>query len=217
MKLYHYAANPFEYLKTKRLQGGMTADQIKEAEVRSQRLGTIAPYIDHISFFFDPLPMTLLAEIFKVNGKYKEPHRVWVKGNVLYEHVIETDSLDPHCLWEVVESLKSIAFFDDFVEKHNWVDDDPAILKLYLEKAKENAIAWGERGNGLPGLMRQIKANQNVTEKAYQAAWRRQDFAENRMKYAASVPHLMFYPRGGEVPVSQINKVTVGNAKRERV
>lgn len=217
MKLYHYSTERFAVLLTRRTQGTLTQKELEEAETRSRRMGTIAPYVDHISFFFDPLPLELLASIFRPTSEFKEEHPVWFKGNQLFEHVVEVETLNPNCAWEVVESFKKTKFLDDFSDKHNWVDDNPELLRLYLVEAKKNAVAWGEEGHGLQGLLKQIKLNTGVTERAYQQARARDDFGWGRMKYAANVPHLMFYPEAGKVAVAYTNKVTVGTASRKRL
>jgi len=198
MYIYHYSNEKHPVLLTRRKQG---IDPPKNASVGGN-------YVDHISFFFDPIPSKTIASIY---GSF---HPVWRKGNTLVEHVINVATLDKDIMFHVVESINKTKLFDEFVEENNWVYDDPVLLEKWKILENKNTVKWGEIGKGLKLLEIQVKKNKGITELAYINASRRNDFEENKMKYAANVPHLMLYPKQGEIVVDHFNLVTIGNEKR---
>lgn len=207
MKLFHYSNRQFDVLKSKRLTTA-TSEEIRESEKQRDRHGFIGAYVDHISFFFDPIPSKTLSDIFKYD------HHTWFTGNVLYEHVIDVDQFEQDIGYSVVESRKKTAFMDEFIRKHNWIDDDPVLLKKYLKELNRLSKQWGEVGHGLSNLKLQIKKNIGTTERAYIEASRRPDFEEGKQRYATNVPHLMIYPKSGKASISEINRLTIGDDKR---
>lgn len=208
MKLYHYSIAPHKTLLSKRKSGTATPDEINKAEKNAVKYHELSPYVDHISLFFDPIPSSLIGKLFGGD------HSTWVDGKVLYEHVVDTNVLDRDILYRVAESYKKTKFFDDFVIQNNWVDDDPDLLMKYILEEKRLMLLWGELGKGLPMLLRQIPLFQNKTTQAFRTAVKRNDFDENRMKYAANVPHLMVYPKSGKIRVESISVVTIGDDRR---
>lgn len=210
MHVYHYSTAPRSELLTKRAQG-LPPHEIAKAEQHTKRLGLVAPYIDHISFFIDPIPSKLLAEI------YGGDHQAWRKGNILFEHIVDVAALGDDILFELVESVNKTKFLDEFSIKHNWVADNPETLKLWLKEIAEKSKAWGEVGRGLPALTKQIALNQNKLHDYFKAASERPDFEDGKMRYASNVPHLMVYPKSGKVAVEKVNRVTVGSNTRTPV
>lgn len=211
MKLYHYSQDFWPELKTRRVSGIASNDEIRKADQSAVQKESHGSYIDHISFFFDPIPAKLLGELFG------SEHRAWFKGNELYEYVIDVDSLEAAIPYHVVESLRRTEFMDRFVEEHNWVEDDPVLLKRYLGELKRLEVKWGEFDKGLNHLKAQIKLNEGQTAENYLAASKREDFADGKHRYASNVPHLMLYPSGGIVAWETVNKVVIGSDKRHNV
>lgn len=210
MYLYHYSKERYPTLLTKR-RAGATIDEIRKSEKDQDRYRLVGAYVDHISFFFDPIPSKTVADIFGSN------HHTWYKGNTLFEYVIDVDQFNLDVGYSVVESRNKTAFMDAFIKEHNWVDDDPALLALYLKQANKLAIDWGEDGRSLTGLKRQITLNVGKTKQAYIEASKRADFEEGRNRYATNVPHVMAYPATGEATYCMLNKVTIGNDARASV
>ena len=206
-RLYHYSGVRYPELLTKR-QSGATAEEIRKSEKQRDRYGFIGAYVDHISFFFDPIPSKTLAKIFK------DGHHTWYKGNVLYEYVVDVDQFESDLGYTVVESRKKTAFMDKFIAEHNWVDDDPVLLAKYLKALDALSVKWGEVGRSLDGLKKQISQNVGGTEKAYIDASKRADFEEGRQRYATNVPHVMIYPKAGKATTNEINRLTIGNDRR---
>jgi len=208
LTLYHYSKDFYPNLLTRRKSGKADAAEIKRAEESAKRLGLEGPYVDHISFFFDPIPADILP------GLYGPDHAAWFKGNKLYEYVVDVDSLQRDLLYRVVESERKTAFMDKFVKDHNWVEDDPVLLMKYLKEIDALQRKWGELGRDWPEFKKQILQNQGKTRAAFIRASQREDFQEGRQRYATNVPHLMVYPTPGVIDYAEVNTVTLGSDRR---
>jgi hypothetical protein len=208
LKLYHYAPDFYPNLQTRRKSGKADVAEIKRAEESARRLGLEGPYVDHISFFFDPIPADILPNL------YGQDHAVWFKGNKLYEYIVDVDSLQRDLLYRVVESERKTAFLDKFAEEHNWVDDDPVLLMKYLKEIDTLQRKWGELGREWSEFKKQIQLNQGKTRSAYIRASQRDDFEAGRRRYASNVPHLMVYPSPGVIDYAEVNTVTLGSDRR---
>lgn len=207
MNLYHYSKEQHDTLKTKRASGKATPEEIIKSEKSAQRIlmpGTA--YVDHISFFFDPIPSEILGNL------YGKGHPAWFEGNELYEYVVRIDSLPEKLLYEVVESEREVAALDKFVKDHNWVDDDPVLLRKWFAFILREKVKWGEYGNDRSKLALQAKKNAGNLSTNFLKAVQRDDFKENFTKYAASVPHLMCYPATGMIQYELMNLVVIGKA-----
>lgn len=212
MFLYHYSKEIRSALLTKEKSGVMTPIQIKLEKLEARRRPwNSPPYCQHISFFFEPIPAKLLPELFGVE------HPVWYPGNKLYEHIVKVEDFPTTITYEVVESLKKTALYDQFSEENNWVDDDPELLEKWMILIDVKAREWGEKGNKRSVLEQKIKENTGSIAENFRNAVAREDFEWNRKKYAANVPHLMLYPPTGRVAVHQIKGVTMGSDQRRSV
>lgn len=202
MKLYHYSKDKYPVLKTKRLQGSLTKEEIKRAGANLSSTAFGKSYVDHISFFFDPVPLILLPKIFKGQSK------VWFKGNHLVEYTVETEHFEKNIHYQVVESPEDINARDE-VDDYKW-DKEPGYSKRYFERRNQRKIDTHEVGNSLEELNKQIQLYQGRTEEFYLKASKRSDFDENILKYAANVPHLMIYPSSGIIKYESSRNVVVG-------
>lgn len=212
MYLYHYSAHMHQVLLSKAASGAMTHIQIKLARQEARRKGYEAwPYCDHISFFFDPIPASLLPTLFGDN------HPFWYKGHKLYEHVIKVADLPGDIMYHVVESKNKTALLDKFAEENNWVEDNPELLLQWEMLISQKEREWRERGTRRDGLINQIKLNEGGTAEAYIQASKRDDFEWGKNKYAANVPHLMLYPPKGEIKVHEIRSLTMGWENRRNL
>lgn len=183
-----------------------TKEEIIESIAFSKLTHSPGSYTDHISFFFDPIPSDIIGNL------YKGLNDVWKNGNILIEHITDTRMLESEILFSLVESPADVSSLDSI----DWVDTDEFLLeyKIKKEARKRNS---GETGNGILNLENQIKKYKGSTTKAYIAASKRKDFLENITKYAASVPHLMLYPKRGFIEIEYINKVVIGSNIRKPV
>lgn len=202
MKLYHYSKDKYSVLKTRRTQGILTKEEIQQADLDNKGNLGRAAYIDHISFFFDPIPLLLLPKL------YKNENTSWFKGSHLVEYTVESDTLEKHIAYYVTETpedLKDIEKIDD----KKW-DSDPSYSKHYFEQKVKRKKTSGEIGTSLVELNKQISLYKGRTEEFYLLASKRKDFKENIKKYAASVPHVMVYPSKGLIPYVSTRNVVMG-------
>ena len=206
MNIYHYSKELYDILKTRAKSGAADDKEILEQIEWNKKTDTAGLYSEHISFFFDPLPLSLLANIFG------EGHHTWFKGNELYEYIINVDSLDKDIVYDIVETPLAINLLD----KTEWVNTDEFLFeyKRNLNKLKRQS---GEIGNNLSGLKSQISKYKGKTKNFYIAASERIDFKDNFNKYAANVPHVMVYPKSGTVNIELINQVIVGTDSRKHL
>lgn len=203
LKLYHYSKPLYHSLKTRTKSGVATAAEIQKGLDNAKTYNNPGSYHDHVSFFFDPVPLTTLAKLFKGKNDF------WIAGNEIYEYTIDVDSLEPTILYSVVETPKQIEYLD----KTEWIDTDEFLIHYCAEETKLKK-QWGETGTGLAGLKRQINIYKGKTESFYVAASKRDDFVENIKKYAACVPHLMLYPLSGEIKIESTATAVVGKDDR---
>lgn len=210
MRLYHYSTQQFNTLLTKRKAGNATAEEIIQAKKDARRiLMPDATYIDHISFFFEPIPTEILGTLYGKN------HPVWINGKELYEYEVNPLKLPNPILYEVVESSKEVNELSRFIKEHNWVEDDPKLLQVWFKHILNKKISWGEYGKDKTKLILQIMKHQGRLASDFLSATQRDDFEDNFKKYAASVPHLMLYPPSGEVQYDVMNSVVIGKKGRK--
>lgn len=181
MELYHYASSKFDVLKTLNKQG-------KSYKEKSDK----ADYGDHVSFFFERPPLSLLGDIFG------NDHHVWFPGSVLYEYTVKGEDLSDFRYSVVEYPEKTDALY-------NTALSDAQYFTL-CGKAKEK---WRYNGSTLEDLEFALKHLKGTTEKYFKLMKTRSNFDEIKKKYAATVPHLMIYPKSGEIKISKTKKVTV--------
>lgn len=202
MKLYHYSDSQYAQLQSRRVSGLPGLPGMRHSD----------DYLDHISFFFSPIPSKLMPEIF-----YKG-HPFWYKGHKLYEHVVEVDDLDDKLNFRVVESERKTALLDEFSKEHNWEEDNPRTLALWNIELSKMQKKYGEVGFNKADFQAFLKTlPRDVTRHGYLVAKARDDFDWGYNKYAANVPHVMLYPSTGIVPVREVFELTIGDDHRKKV
>ncbi len=201
MKIYHYSKELYTSLEVglKRLQ--LSRFEITKARLQAAKYFNPGAYFDHISFFFDPVPLNIIGDLFRGENDF------WKNGNEIIEYTIDVDSLDKNITYFVAESPSQVKTLDAI----EWVDTDEFLI-AYLEKQSIASIACGETGHTLTGLKEQIKRYKGTTTKYYKEAIKRNDFKENITKYAANVPHLMLYPSSGNIEIASHRSVMVGSS-----
>ena len=206
MLLYHYSSAQYTELLTRRLQGA-DEKEIDIAMFKATRMGLPLPYHDHLSFFFERIPVDAIASTFQ-NG-----HPFWKAGDAIYEHVIDTRDIDEHSFWRVVESIPQHQFSDQF---DWWNVSDLAtrskwFTKMYANDIKEKLADWDLRL--LEAAARRVMVMSTLDFYRRAAGLREPE----NTQYAAYVPHVMIYPIGGRVPVKSSRKVVLGNRKADPV
>lgn len=198
-QLYHYSGSKHTVLKTRNAQGTHLSPEKLQAARESMEIhhdpGT---YAEHISFFLEPVPLDKLGGIFGAH------HHFWYPGHEIYEHVVDIASL-PSFRYRVVETPLA----NDMFYKVDWDKLDDAEQQTFFQKLAEAQKAHGEIGSTVAQLRSCIRKFAGLTRKAYLALPGQPNWSEIKNKYAATVPHVMLYPEGGEVTVTDVEKVVV--------
>lgn len=198
-KLYHYSVQEFSELQTPRYRG-TDKEKIRKAEARAKLLGLVGPYCDHISFFFDPIPLDLLGKLF---GK---DHKAWFSGNKLYEHVVTLDTIG-NSPYEAVETPTQIKLMDE-LDWENATDHEAMTIDFFKKQNRAKRMN-GEIGSTQKELQKVVNRFRGTTRDYYIASSKRDDFADAFHQYAANVPHLMVYPPEGKYVVESTRLVTI--------
>ncbi len=202
MKLYHYSTERFPFIKTRREQGVSKSD-LEEAENKAKKMGLPLPYVDHVSFFIDPIPKETIAAIFS------NKHPFWKAGQMLYEHVIDTKDIDEKSFYRIVETPA----IDKYTDQFDWtVKDLPTRSKYFVAMNKE-MMRLGYSGYGISKMVKMCQPFVGKTEGYYIKARQRPDAADSEKLYAGNVPHLMIYPVGGVIPVESKELIKLGSTK----
>lgn len=192
MKLYHYSKEPFSELKTVRYRKQLSKEEIENATRIMNFRQEIGLYFDHISFFFEPIPVKNMGYFFR-NVK----HDFWFKGNKIFEHVIDSSTIG-NFKFNIVESDEITKYSNT-----NW-PDDPTVenkLKFFKERRKieESLKLIGSNNHELETYS--AKYTGKILS-YYSNAYKTND-DESMLKYAASVPHVMIYPDSGHINLLQ--------------
>lgn len=204
LKIYHYSAaagqEPFKDLQTKALSQKLSPNTLKEEREVAKEFHKVGAYCDHISFFFDPVPLDIIGELF---GPW---HHTWKPGNELYQYTVDVSTI-ADCPFEAVETPAAL----ELLEKTVWRDDEEFKIDFFKRRL-ELQESLGEVGYTNAALRKVILRFKGSTREAYLKARKRGDWEENKTKYAASVPHLMIYPLNGIIRYEQVDVVKVGLA-----
>lgn len=187
MYLYHYSDKLFDRLLTKRKQG------IKDDANKLEKYA----YLDHISFFLEPIPLDILPSI------HKNKHPFYVEGKELNEYKILTTSLGK-MFYRLVESPENIKLLYDTT-----IDDET----YYKERDKVDKKNKYE-GTSLKDLESLVHRFQGTTREYFKKIPSYPNYEEIKTKYAPCVPHFMIYPETGIVNYSECNKVTLGKNRK---
>ena len=192
IKLYHYSKEKFNILKTLEKQGKVTKEDIKKAT--TQTIGTIRPgyYYQHISFFLIPV------DVVKIGKIYGNDHLVWHPGSKLTEHTVLLDDLGEF-KYEFVETPeKTKLYYDDSIsiQEYHRLVNKLNVSKKYIGNSKDDFT------EAFDSLITQIKP-------AYDIVKSRPNWDLIKEKYAATIPHVMIYPKSGTVEVSKSKQISI--------
>lgn len=194
-KLYHYASTEYDVLKTRALTGEVTAEMVKQGKEDMVLRKKPGPYYDHISFFFEQPPIRKMSKVFGTT------HPFWYPGHEIYEYVVDISAL-PAFKYLLTESPDVNDFFYD--PKNDDLSVEEYYKQIDLIRRKNKEI-----GSTVSELRSVIQSLRGETEKNYLSLKDRPNFEEIRDKYAATVPHLMIYPQGGNIEILTTNVVVV--------
>ena len=186
MKLYHYSSGKYQSLTTLEKRGQKYESKLPHHAYLPGR------YDQSISFFFDPIPFTLLSSI------YGKDHPVWFPGNKLFQYLVESDDIGDF-KYHIVESPeKTELIIDDEVTTEDY-------LRIYPKIAKKKLYL----GKGSSELTRGSKPFINKTQQYFINAPKIKGWIEQSNKYAAYVPHVMIYPSSGEIDYEEVSSIKI--------
>lgn len=181
MLIYHYAAQPFDVLKTLEAQG------------KTNNIPSIPDYNQHISFFLEPIPFDFMGTVFGPK------HHTWFPGSTVYEHTVLVKDITGF-RYRIVESPeKTLLYYDDTISDNEY---HALLAKLIKENHYE-----GRDPQVFEKIQRKLKG---TVREGYAKLSTRPNFAEIRDKYAATVPHVMLYPDKGVTPVKSHRQLKIG-------
>lgn len=181
MLLYHYSKEQYDHLLTREAQGLKSSVQEEKS------------YSKHISFFFERPPLDIIGDIFG------DGHHTWVNGNKLYEYIVDTSDIGKF-EYSIVE----------FPEKTAILYDTSLTDAQYYSQIEKVTKEKGYKGSGSRDLEKAVHPLLGTTRAAYANMRRHPNFEELKKKYAATVPHVMIYPKSGQIDYRRVSQVTVG-------
>lgn len=202
MNLYHYSTERFPFIKTRREQG-VSKEVLEEAEHKAKKMGLPLPYVDHVSFFLEPIPKETIAAIFS------NKHPFWRAGQKLYEHVIDSDDIDEKSFYRIVETPEINKFTDQF----DWAVKDLTARSKYFVEMNKEMLRLGYSGYGISKMVSKCQQFIGKTEGYYIRARTLDSDGHSATQYAAYVPHLMVYPKGGVIPIKSVSLITLGSGR----
>lgn len=194
-KLYHYSENEFDILKSLRLQN--RASEIS-TPIKNRKYYP-GEYSDSVSFFFEPIPTDIISACFK------HEHDFWRSGKILFEHTVSISSLKDF-KYHIVESPLKTAIYDNFPELPSMND---VTWDNYLRLSMELQQLAGEIGTDISTFKEIIHFLEGTTREQFSKIRYRKDFNNIKSKYAATVPHVMLYPKTGTVQVESVRKIKI--------
>lgn len=198
MNLYHYSKQKHSVLLTLEKQGLINPEDRKRAHeqyVKECKLyKSLRPgyYYEHISVFYERPPLN------KISACFDNRHKFWVKNDVVYEHVINSQDIG-NFVYEIVESPdKTRLYYDSISDKEYYKKLQTCISEKQLV------------GRNNESLEKALGEMSGLTEIYFELIKTRSNFEELLSKYAATVPHVMLYPMLGKIIPYKINKVVLG-------
>lgn len=195
MFLYHYSTESRTELLARIQSGRLSGSEILKAKQEAADYGRVGSYLEHISFFFEPIPQDIGTLYAKHN------HPVWKKGMVLYEHVIDVSTLK--FAFEIVETPLSQQYIDD-----NWRDEymddanEDKFISFCVKKARlleKNGYVVKDTDYNSELLRDNSAPFIGKTRDFYLLSLKKSDPDNLSRQYATAVPHVMLYPENGKI------------------
>lgn len=190
MKLYHYSKEPFTELKISRLTKPRSKEEIDRIISFDKKVGREYGYLDHISFFFEPIPID-------IGSLYKNiDHPIWKKDQILYEHVIHTLGMD--FAFDLYETPQLIEFMDkNFKPEFNKPENEKQLIQYFKDEIvfMKKLGHHSSMGKSTQKLMDATSPFKGRTREFFlrTLALEKPEFLAKM--YAPGVPHLFLYPK----------------------
>jgi len=185
----------------------LTQVKYEESLKVAEQYSDVGSYYDHVSFFFEPLPLEKMGDHF---GNF---HDFWFNGHLVYEHVVDLRNLPKDMRYDIVETPVVMKWWE---ENGYSADDTPKAERLRvfaaMRKFKESIGEIGYDAKQLERASRQY--NRGVFD-YYKKQKASRFWDEGKTTYAAGVPHVMVYSEIGRFPVSSVSSCVIGSKERK--
>lgn len=197
MNLYHYSAELWVDLRTRKAQGLAKADEVQQSTMLAQQLGDLGSYLEHISLFIEPLPLDKLPKLF--GGS----HPFYRSGQTVYQYTITVRVADPNMPWSLVESPAVGKYTDQW----DWSNVDKETRRGYIRKMNDYMHRHKYHGLTIRDMLTRITPFMDKTEEFFIQARKSKWANDTKEQYAAEVPHLMVYPVDGILKPTHVEKL----------
>lgn len=204
MKLYHYASaskGVFDALLTERARLSAKGEGVREK---------YPSYVDHVSFFFDPIPAAQIPEYYNKKG-YQHPF--WYDGHQIIEYTVDIASHRGDAFAYLLSSFLLQA--PDLLKAYhdaNVSEQDYAVLRDAVE------TQFKVRGSSVKELITCVTRFKAHLRHDYvlqglkylTQTTSKEDWEKNKHKYAPYIPHLMVYDSTGVFKIQSHRELTLG-------
>jgi hypothetical protein len=193
--LFHYSQEQHPTLKTLRQIGYSNPEREERFNQSVKTRHLVGHYLDHISFFIDPIPRNLPE-------MSKNKHTLWKRGVQMYEHQVILDGTD--FVFDIVATPEHLELMEAESSDIDWSNQES--ISDYFLKERKISIKNGYCGSGTDELKRGLLKFQGKTEHYFKQMFKRKLTSELR-QYAARVPHVMIYSKTGNLPVFSSTRI----------
>lgn len=190
--LYHYNTKQLNRLYTPKKQfelGIINKDELDNKRQYGEE------YINHISLFLDPIPLSLVRKHFTSN-------KVYQSNEFIFEHIIDCEQLKNNLyMFKLKENP-----INNFMSEYLWINSD-LVKPIYFNIRKLLNELVGYDGKAYEDLIKIINKFKGKTSQAFIDLVNSDKFSDELKKmYAPTVPHLFIFPVNGELEVKEVKK-----------
>lgn len=193
--IYHYSTKKIKNISTLRTRNRFTPEEDISFNYLAKKHYMPNSYLDHISFFFEPLPLKQMPDFF-------DNHPFWAKGQKVYEYKIPLDEF-LNCPYVIVETAIDTMLYDNI---NDWVFNHFKGTYFYTKGLISKLF---HQGIGIKSLSCKIKRFKGITLKSYISVSQNEHYRKSE-KYASRVPHIMAYPPSGFVNYESFKLCVIG-------
>ena len=188
MLLYHYSTEKYNSLKNLASRGLPVDKDTGAVDRFNKETESVGYYWDHISFFFDPIPLDLPKIL-------NREHDFWRPGVELYQYTVDTEQLNIY-LYRIVETATD---YNELLKSSGLDLDNRTVFNAYKLKVNRLKKANGEIGTDISSFERYSGSFIGGTRDAFMEQNKKIESlnGEGANLYAAFVPHVMMYLKEG--------------------
>ena len=200
--LYHYSTERFEEIITREEQSkrgfNILSDQEKkDLDKKANYRSSKHPYYKELSFMIDRLPFDII-----LSANFSTNHKVYRKGNLIYEYKIRLEDL-PQMYWQIVESPT-----DNLLSKLPWFENNLYKKSFFKIKSLLKKLQKYE-SNDMERLKEVVEEFEGTYPMYYKKWINSKKFNYQKNMYAASIPHVQLYPLSGNIKIDNVQKINL--------